>query len=233
MEEIIEDTQTARTLDDLQKCVVGLRDLFDVEHVVYHSVNAAGGQYAALTYSPAWVDHYIDRDYERVDPVVTGCLQRFHPVDWKRLDWSGKSQRSFLSEAIDAGVGRQGVSIPARGPKGQFALFTVSDNRSDRTWASFTDHRTRDLILVAHYLNQTALKLQGEPAHQQRQHLSPRETDALTLLAMGLSRGQAAESLSISEHTLRVYIESARFKLGAMNTVHAVAIAMAQGLLVV
>jgi DNA-binding CsgD family transcriptional regulator len=42
-----------------------------------------------------------------------------------------------------------------------------------------------------------------------------------------------AESLSISEHTLRVYIESARFKLGALNTTHAVARAMSRGLIVV
>ena len=53
------------------------------------------------------------------------------------------------------------------------------------------------------------------------------------MLAMGYSRAKAAESLSISEHTLRVYIESARFKLAAMNTTHAVARALASGLLVV
>ena len=63
--------------------------------------------------------------------------------------------------------------------------------------------------------------------------LSPREIDAMTLLAVGYSRAQVANELSISEHTLRVYIESARFKLGAMNTTHAVARAMNQGLIVV
>ena len=51
------------------------------------------------------------------------------------------------------------------------------------------------------------------------------------MLALGYSRAQAADSLSISEHTLRVYIESARFKLAAANTTHAVARAMNQGLL--
>ena len=55
----------------------------------------------------------------------------------------------------------------------------------------------------------------------------------MTLLAIGYSRAQVADTLSISEHTLRVYIESARFKLGAMNTTHAVARAMQQGLIVV
>jgi len=55
----------------------------------------------------------------------------------------------------------------------------------------------------------------------------------MTLLAVGYSRAQVAETLSISEHTLRVYVESARFKLGAMNTTHAVARALSRGLIVV
>jgi DNA-binding CsgD family transcriptional regulator len=42
-----------------------------------------------------------------------------------------------------------------------------------------------------------------------------------------------AQTLSISEHTLRVYIEGARMKLGATNTVHAVARAISQGLIVI
>jgi DNA-binding CsgD family transcriptional regulator len=50
---------------------------------------------------------------------------------------------------------------------------------------------------------------------------------------MGLNRAQAVDTMSISEHTLRVYIESARFKLGAINTTHAVARAMSRGLIVV
>lgn len=39
--------------------------------------------------------------------------------------------------------------------------------------------------------------------------------------------------LSLSEHTLRAYIESARSKLGAANTTHAVARALTDGLIVV
>jgi hypothetical protein len=50
---------------------------------------------------------------------------------------------------------------------------------------------------------------------------------------MGYNRGQVSDMLSISEYTLRAYIESARFKLGALNTTHAVARAMAEGLIVV
>lgn len=233
LESIIERLGSARTLDDLQSQVVDLRDLYDVEHIVYHSVNSTGQQYAALTYDEAWVDHYIEEDLARIDPVVKGCFQRFHPVDWKRLDWSSKKARDFMGEAVAEGIGNQGFSVPIRGPNGQFALFSVNQRGSDDDWLKFTERSTQELILVAHYLNQTALKIERGTDEMPTRALSPREKDALTMLALGFSRAQAAESLSISPHTLRVYIDAAQFKLGAANTTHAVARAMAQGLLVV
>jgi DNA-binding CsgD family transcriptional regulator len=89
------------------------------------------------------------------------------------------------------------------------------------------------LILIAHYFNEKALEFEANKAPEHLQALSPREIDAMTLLAIGYSRAHVAETLSISEHTLRVYIESARFKLGAANTTHAVARALSRGLIVV
>lgn len=229
----LETLDQARTLADLQSCSETLRDTLQVDHVVYHWVSTAGQQYGCGTYSQEWVKRYIEKDYLRIDPVIVGCYQRFHPVDWKRLDWSAKAARTFRREAIEYGVGNQGYSIPIRGPKGQFALFTVSHNANDATWLAFTDARKRDLILVAHGFNQKALEFEGKAEKGPNKALSPREVDAMTLLAVGYSRAQVAQSLSISEHTLRVYIESARFKLGAMNTTHAVARAMSQGFIVV
>ena len=233
LDSYIEQLQGVTTLDELNDHVVALRDALDVEHVVYHSVNSTGEQYAALTYSPEWVQHYLEKDYARIDPVVQACYRRFHPIDWKRLDWSGKNARNFMGEAVDNGIGNQGFSVPIRGPSGQFALFTVSGNASDEKWASYTQEHTRDLLLVSHFVNQKALELERGTDQVKAVNLSPRETDALTMLAMGYNRAQAADSLSISEHTLRVYIESARFKLTAMNTTHAVARALSRGLIVV
>ena len=233
LDTFIENMQSAATLEDLQTNIVGLRDLFDVEHLIYHSVNSTGQQYAALTYSIDWVERYLDQDYARVDPVVQGCYRRFHPVDWRRLDWTGKAVREFRGEAEDSGVGHQGFSVPIRGPSGQFALFTVSDRRNDSDWEKHTENHVRDLILAAHFVNQKALEIERGSDEADLKQLSPREIDALTMLAMGYNRSQASESLSISEHTLRVYIESARFKLGASNTTHAVAKGLALGMIVV
>lgn len=201
--------------------------------MVYHWVNASGDQYGCGTYAPVWVERYLDQEYLKIDPVILGCFKRFHPVDWKRLDWTSKAARHFRKEAVEYGVGNQGYSIPLRGPNGQFALFTVSHNCSDMSWTEFTDLNRRNLLLLAHCFNQKALEFEPDRLPEAARGLSPREVDAMTYIAHGLNRAQTAQSMSISEHTLRVYIESARFKLGAMNTTHAVAKAMSRGLIVV
>jgi len=233
LELILERVEGASAPEDMQAAIEALRDAFGVSHMVYHWVSAAGEQYGCGTYSPAWVARYLERDYLRIDPVIIGCLQTFQPVDWKRMDWSGKAQRAFQADAISHGVGRQGYSIPIRGPNGQFALFTVNHDADDATWAVFQQRHGRDLILIAHYFNSKALEFEPGRTPPPAQALSPREVDALTLLAMGYSRAQVANSLSISEHTLRAYIESARLKLGASNTIHAVARAISRGLIIV
>ena len=233
VEQFLEDLQAAKTLDDIQQQVTGLRDKLGIAHVTYHWVSGDGEQYGGSTYDPIWMQRYVDRDYLRIDPVIQGCFQRFHPVDWKRLDWRSRAARAFRKDALDHGVGNQGYSIPIRGPNGQFALFTVSHSCDDTTWAEFTQDNQRDLILVAHYFNQKGLELERDRVPEPIKQLSPRETDALTFLAMGYARSQVAEMLDISEHTLRAYIESARFKVGAMNTIHTVTKALMNGLIVV
>lgn len=230
---ILEALEQAFELSELQALSERLRDYFKVDHLVYHWVSGAGEQYGCGTYNRAWVQRYLEKDYLRVDPVVLGCYQRFHPVDWKTLNWSSKAEQAFQAEAIAYGVGNQGFSVPIRGPSGQFALFTVSHHCDDETWAGFVETSRRELILVAHYFNEKALEFEPDRAPEAARALSPREVDAMTFLAMGYSRAQVADTLSISEHTLRVYIESARFKLGAANTTHAVARALQHGLIIV
>ncbi|MGR3314681.1 helix-turn-helix transcriptional regulator [Roseovarius indicus] len=234
LERILNCLERASDPGDLQSVIVELRGHFRIDHLVYHWVSADGDQYGCGTYPPEWVSRYLQNDYLRIDPVVLGCYQRFHPVEWKRLDWSGKAVRAFAEDARAHGIGAQGFSVPLRGPNGQFALFTANHDCDDDTWRDFTQSHCRELILIAHDFNRKALEFEPERAEAGNTlSLSPREVDALTLLALGYGRAQVAETLSISEHTLRVYIESARFKLGAINTVHAVARALSRGLIFV
>ncbi len=232
-ESLVNSLQKATSREDLQAATEALRALLGVRHVVYHWVNSKGERFGAGTYSDAWVDRYLEKDYLRMDPVIFGCFQRFTPVIWKDLDWSSRAAQAMFRDALDHGLGNQGYTIPVRGPNGQFALFTVNDERDDDKWRSFVEANARDLMIFAHEFNKKALEFELEGEGAPPPALSPRELAAMTCLAKGMSRAQAAEEMGISEHTLRVYIESARHKLGALNTTHAVARALSEGVILV
>ncbi len=231
IEAFLDRVEQCSTLVELNQVIAGLRDIFQVNHVVYHAVNSDGEPYALATYDAEWAEHYENEELYRIDPVVLGAFQRFNPYSWKSLAWDKKPARRFFMEALDGGVGNQGVSVPIRGPNGEFSLFSLSHTCSDEEWAKFLSVWMSDLLLIGHYLHSAVRVLENMDDISTYVSLSPRETDALRLLGAGMNRGRAAEFLQISEHTLRVYIESARFKLGASNTTHAVAKAMAQGLI--
>jgi len=231
LETVCDLVQRATDLGGLQEATEKACATLGVAHVVYHWVNSRGERFGAGTYGLDWVERYLEKDYLRMDPVIMGGLQRFDPYDWKELDWSSRAARAFLKEAVAYGVGNQGFTVPMRGPLGQYALFTVSDSRDDAGWAAFIGALQRDLILVAHEFNRKALEFEAG-AETPCPALSPRELAAMTYLAKGLNRAQAAAEMAISEHTLRVYIEAARHKLGALNTTHAVARALSRGLIV-
>ncbi|MEO0389100.1 MAG: LuxR family transcriptional regulator, partial [Pseudomonadota bacterium] len=207
------------------------RDSLGVENAVYHVVGGTGREYGAFTYSSDWVDHYKAEEFYRHDPVVNEAIRRFHPLDWKTLDWGPKKARQILTEAIDGGIGKQGLSIPVRGVGGQFAMFSVTGFESDAAWDKFIDEKCRDVLLSAHYIHDRVAQLMDGENTILAKPLSPRERDALAMLAAGKSRAEAADRLKISEHTFRVYVDTARHKLGAMNTVHAVAKAVSSGLI--
>lgn len=225
--------ETAETLEEVHALSLELRDHYQIDHLVYHWISADGEPYGFGSYPSEWAARYVEKDYLRIDPVVIGCFQSVQPMDWKKLDWSSRPAQSFRRDAVNHGIGNQGYSVPVRGPNGQFAVLSVSHTCDDDVWEAWTMEHQRDLILVAHFLNQRSMEFEQERVPETTRPLSPREVDALTFLAMGYARGQVAEMLSISEHTLRAYIESARFKLGATNTVHAVAKAIADGHIIV
>jgi len=152
-----------------------------------------------------------------------------------RCGWRPETFPSYgliLNEAIDTGIGNQGYSIPIRGPNGQFALFTVNKTANDDKWGKYTQEHTQDFLLLSHYVHERANHITGIETGVDMQALSPRERDAMIFLGMGEARGHIAEKMKISEHTLRAYIDSARYKLGAANTTHAVAIAISRGMII-
>lgn len=232
LETLLERLQTTKSIDELQVWAHELRDHFGVTHVVYHTVTHKGEQIGAFTYSLDWARRYVEKDYRSIDPVIVGALRRFHPMDWKSLDWSNPQARQMAREAAGYGIGNQGWTVPIWGPSGEFAVFVLNHATDDDSWAAFTKGKGKEILLVSHLMHQQAMRIINKEVDAATTELSPREREALTQLSLGQSRAAVAGALQISENTLRAYIDSARHKLGALNVTHAVALALAKGIIV-
>jgi DNA-binding CsgD family transcriptional regulator len=252
---LLEGLPERASIDDLGLLIERIKTVFELEHVAYLAVSlgqnillssddGAGvlskgtgfwrresGLLATVTYAPEWGDRYVEEDYVRIDPVHEGAQRSFLPVDWKTLPWDTKKRRQFLREAIECGIGNQGYTVPVRGPDGQFALFTINKNCADDEWQKYLAENRSDILVTAHYFHQKVLEIEKVFGTLPPVQLSARERDVLSMIALGKNRSQVAYDLNISENTLRVYLDSARHKLGALNIPHAVAMAVNRGLI--
>lgn len=252
---IVEKLSSIPDLSGLGDVIEAIRATYDVDHVYYYAVSLGldtpafedtrgggltrdqgiwrrdGRSIGALSYSADWIHHYFESKFDLIDPVLNGALGSFAPLDWGLLDWSDQGRRRFFNEAGEHGIGNQGYTVPVRGPGGQFAIFTVNKACAPALWAKLLDDYRSDFMLLAHYTHQQALRFAGTARHELARPLSPREKDALRLLADGVSRARAADRLGISENTFRVYVDSARHKLGALNVPHAIALAAYRGVM--
>lgn len=231
LEALLERLQTTTSIDELQVWAHELRDVFGVTHVFYHTATLKQQQVGAFTYSRDWARRYVEKNYAAIDPVLQGAMRRFHPMDWKALDWSSPAARAFLRDAIEHGLGNQGWTVPIWGPQGEFAVFCLNHQGTDAEWQAFIAGAAKEALVVSHLMHEQALRIINREMPAPSAELSPREREALAHLSAGHSRAAVADMLQISENTLRAYIDSARHKLGALNVTHAVALALAKGII--
>jgi DNA-binding CsgD family transcriptional regulator len=68
-------------------------------------------------------------------------------------------------------------------------------------------------------------------ARLERPPLSPREIEALRLIARGCTSAQIAQAMTVSEHTVRNFIRRIYLKMGVATRAEAVRLGLLQGLL--
>jgi DNA-binding CsgD family transcriptional regulator len=223
---------SANTIDDVRDYVEMMRNALGIKHVAYHTVSHSIKQIGAFTYSMDWARQYIREEYWNIDPVIRELKTGYAPVDWKVLDWSSKSARKFLREAISHGLGSQGWTVPIWGPCGDLAVFAVNDCAEDGEWHEFLRYNGSFIMLISNLVHLKVMSIIRSSKINLLKELSPREKEALSELSSGYSRAAVAGKLQITENTLRAYIDSARIKLGAENVTHAVSLAIASGSIV-
>jgi DNA-binding CsgD family transcriptional regulator len=218
---------------DMEETIVKLRDLLNVDHLVYHSSKLGASPsvdpYIRLTYPAAWIKRYLQMGYVDIDPVLREGFLRTLPFDWSELKIQSPAEMSFLADALAHGVGPHGLSIPVQSKHGHRALFSISFSRSEDEWQHFRRNNLPALIDIAHRIHRRVI---GEVFGEDRPHLTNRELECLRWIARGKDTSEIAIILNISPHTARYYLKSARYKLDCVTSAQTVSKAVKLGLLV-
>lgn len=232
---ILDKLREARSAADLSVVFDDIRATYGVDNLVYHAVNVRGltkdGAFLRLTYDDDWINRYYDQDYFSIDPVVEEGSRAFMPFSWSSLDWSGKKRSEFAEDAKGHSIGMSGLTVPIRGPDGQHALFSLASDRSEKSWERQLSEHLPDLHTIAHHLHEATIRIEGAAPPLKIVTLSIRERGVLQWAAAGKTTDEIATILGIAERTVRVYLDTARHKLGASNRTHAVARALSRGLI--
>lgn len=223
--ELLSAIDALRDATEIPALLGKLLDMYGLRSVAYLGSSVTGqpadGPYLAVTYSPAWVEHYKAEHFVNVDPAIQIGLRRMLPIDWSEFDRKNDKVRRLFGEASEFGLGRRGISLPVHGRHGDRALLSITSDATDRDWRQLRLIYMRDFQVLALHMHQAVLRLAGGQATEHAS-LSRRERDCLLWIAEGKTYWETSVILGLSEHTVRCYLESARHKLGAANNTHAV-----------
>jgi len=216
-----------------RELLVIIRDTLGLRNAAYLALHCPpltrNHFYSEVTYSDDWVSRYIEKDYVKIDPVIPTDSAGILPIDWADIDRTSPVIRNFFIDAANHGVGNQGITIPIRGAKRERAFFSVNMQATANVWKKFKCENIAILQIVAHYYHNKVLETHGIKFPDVS--LTPRQVEALRWAANGKSTRDIADIMGLSHHTVMTYLETARFRLNALNTTHAAGRAFRIGLI--
>lgn len=184
----------------------------------------------ANNYPDDWANHYFDKRYQEIDPILLLTPAKGAPFLWDDIiarEPLSTKQKLMFSESREAGL-HEGVTVPVHGPRGEsYAVSLATDNRAcDNT------NRFATLQILATQFQLAYSQIARKPQESGRGlHLTERERECLTWTARGKSAWAISEIIGVSEHTVNFHLKGVMRKLETANRVAAVVAAMRMGLI--
>jgi LuxR family transcriptional regulator, quorum-sensing system regulator BjaR1 len=177
------------------------------------------------TYPEEWVQHYGEKAYITIDPVVRELFVNYHPFLWSEVAERrnlGPAERRIMAECADMGM-RQGFTVPIYQSGGYTGLVSLAGREP------MINEESRGAVTLASiYLHNKLTTLRRTEA-QNRFDLTEREMECLRWAAAGKSDWEISQILLISSKTVNYHIENAKRKFGVATRVQAIVAALRLG----
>lgn len=177
------------------------------------------------TYPVPWTTHYLDRHYERLDPVIRQALRVTEPFEWGNGIAPAKlstAQHQLFEEAASFGI-RYGFTIPIHDGKGPVAAVTFASDERTQSFRRCVEGHRHVLQLMALYFHANARRRLRADRMIDGVVLSPREYECLEWSAAGKSAWEIGCILGIARRTVTFHLENAKAKLGVSSLRQAIA----------
>lgn len=179
-----------------------------------------------------WRARYEAQRYERIDPLVSYSAMQYVPMIWNERNYEEANAAAMYKEGLAFGI-TSGIVFPMHGPNVRISHvnFISADSTIGRTFDQVATLGSAQLL--ACYIHQAFQKLDDlvVVTEFENKPLSRREIQCLQWSADGKTSWEIARILALSERTIVFHLSNAAQKLGAINRRHAVARAMALGLI--
>jgi DNA-binding CsgD family transcriptional regulator len=233
-------TATARLIDtvlgngdhDPAETLCTIASEIEISNIVYLrvSVDGTGDACSLLSVfasSRLWQQRYHLNKYLVYDPTVSYGRKTGEPFDWTNLPADDPATKAFLTDALNYGVGRNGVSVPLHGRRGVFSLVSFTSDLSKQEWNAYKAANIDSFKLLAVLID--AVSHVHLKVHAPQVHLSNREEQCLLWAARGKTYQEIAIIQGLAFATVKTHLDTARHKLQCMNLTHAAAVAFATG----
>jgi DNA-binding CsgD family transcriptional regulator len=221
--------------EDLLEILKQLAPEIGLSHIVYTRLASNKSLDSSLlmsiaTYPKEWQRRYFVKQYFLIDPVIKYGSTALTQFDWEELERGDNIIKDFFSDAVRHKVGSNGLSIPIRNRKNTCAIVSFTGDMSRSEWEQFkTTHMDR--LYHASALIDSAAITGSKLPDELDVSLSLREEQCLIWAARGKTYEEIGEITNLSFYSVRSHLDVARSKLHGANLTHAVAIALALGVI--
>ncbi len=182
-------------------------------------------------YPSSWVNHYFERSFYEIDPVMEYSSKHIVPIEWHNLRIDKDSrQKDMMNEARAFGV-KSGVTMPIHSPHGELGVLSFALDRDAPYSNEVTSYSMPYIQLLASYTHEALRRICGLVDGDDGQYLTQREKECLKWAADGKSAWEIGNILNISERTVNFHLNNIVQKLGVSNRQHAVAKATLKGII--
>lgn len=226
----IELIQTAQSTSIIDRHLHRFLERFGFRRVTIGTipnVNQSAADSVLLNSRPQeYVETYLRDNHLAHDPVINALWANPLPYSWDEIQYQARFRTERSDEVTGVGIDfgmRDGLMVPVHGMGGKLGYFSIAGFEAN------TSAEAKSALTIAGMFTYQALARLDDQQHHPTVQLSPRERDVLSWATDGLSDGEIAEKLNLSENTVDYYMRNARRKLNVHNRTAAVVQAIKQG----